>query len=123
MCLDRVTPVIKVPNIEKAKEFYLGFLSFDIDWEYILDEGRYVYLQISKDNCVLHLTEYCDDGCTGTSVRIETNDLSQYQKTLIEKGYHGVSLVVKDMEWGTKDMEILDPFGNKLIFTSGILTD
>lgn len=120
MCLERVTPVIKVSDIEKAKDFYIGFLKFDVDWEYTVENGRYSYLQISKGNCILHLTEYCDDGFPGVNVRIETEDLSRYQQLLSENAPCPVNPEIVSMDWGTKDMVIVDPFGNRLTFTTGV---
>ncbi|MGB8615193.1 MAG: glyoxalase superfamily protein, partial [Pseudolabrys sp.] len=30
----RVTPVLRIFSLEKAREFYLDFLGFKVDWEH-----------------------------------------------------------------------------------------
>ena len=58
----RVIPVLRMFSIEKAKEFYVGFLGFTIDWEHRFEDGLPIYMQVSRGNVVLHLSEHHGDG-------------------------------------------------------------
>jgi hypothetical protein len=44
-------------------------------------------MEVSKDGCVLHLSEQRGDCSPGAGVRIETNDLDGFHTELAAKGY------------------------------------
>src|SRR6266850_539584 len=55
MSLGRTTPILRIFDEAKAKEFYVEFLGFKVDWEHRFEPGLPLYMQVSKDECVLHL--------------------------------------------------------------------
>lgn len=117
MKLSKVTPILRVFDEEKTKEFYVDFLGFKVDWGHRFGDSLPLYLQVSKNDCILHLTEHHGDCCPGSALRIEVDEIESYQQELIDKGYKNSRPGIQDMPWGTKDMAITDPFGNRLIFT------
>ena len=46
----RTIPLLRIFDLEKAKEFYVGFLGFAVDWEHHFDQSAPAYLQ---STCVL----------------------------------------------------------------------
>lgn len=78
MSFARVTPILRIFDEAKAREFYVGFLEFNIDWEHRFSEGAPLYMQVSKDGCVLHLSEHYGDCCPGAAMRIQTDELELY---------------------------------------------
>lgn len=116
----KITPIIRIFDEGKAKEFYIDFLGFKIDFEHRFEDGLPLYMQVSRNGCVLHLTEHHGDCCPGTAMRIETPEVEKYQRELIKKQYKNSRPGVEDTPWGSKDMSIKDPFGNKLVFTNAI---
>ena len=109
-------PILRSFDEAKAKEFYVGFLGFNIDWEHRFEDNTPLYMQISKEGCIIHLSEHHGDSSPGASLRITTENLDHYHKELIDKRYKNARPGIQDMPWGTRDMAISDPFGNKLIF-------
>jgi len=109
-------PILRSFDEAKAKEFYVDFLGFQIDWEHRFEDNTPLYMQLSKDSCIIHLSEHHGDSSPGASLRILTPDLNGYQQLLLEKQYKNARPGIQDMPWGTRDMAISDPFGNKLIF-------
>lgn len=109
-------PILRSFDEVKAKEFYVDFLGFKIDWEHRFEDNTPLYMQLSKDACIIHLSEHHGDSSPGASLRILCSDLDAYQKELLEKKYKHARPGIQDMPWGTRDMSIADPFGNKLIF-------
>jgi uncharacterized glyoxalase superfamily protein PhnB len=79
-------------------------------------------MQISKDSCILHLSEHHGDASPGAAMRIETKELEAFQKQLAAKGYKYAAPDIEEMPWGSKHMSVRDPFGNRLTFTSAIST-
>ena len=122
MNFGNTTPILRSFDEAKAKEFYVDFLGFKIDWEHRFEEGMPLYMQISKDSCVIHLSEHHGDGAPGAAMRIETTELEEYQQQLLAKQYKYARPGIMDTSWGSRDMTVHDPFGNRLIFTSAIST-
>jgi len=118
MKLDSPKPILRSFDEAKAKEFYVEFLGFKIDWEHRFEQNTPLYMQISKGDCILHISEHHGDSCPGASLRIGVADLDSYQKELLAKNYKHARPGIQDQSWGTRDMTISDPFGNKLIFTN-----
>jgi uncharacterized glyoxalase superfamily protein PhnB len=107
---------------EEAKEFYLDFLGFTLDWEHRFEAQLPLYMQISKDRCILHLSEHHGDGSPGAAMRIETTDLDTFQRQLSAKQYRYARPSIETTPWGSHDMSVTDPFGNRLTFTDTIGT-
>jgi uncharacterized glyoxalase superfamily protein PhnB len=122
MNFGNTTPILRSFDEAKAKEFYVDFLGFKIDWEHRFEEGLPLYMQISKDGCVIHLSEHHGDCAPGAAMRIETTELEEYQQQLLAKQYKYARPGITDTSWGSRDMTVNDPFGNRLIFTSAIST-
>jgi len=45
--LQRVVPILRIFSVEKAREFYVGFLDFTWDWEHRFDDNAPIYAQVS----------------------------------------------------------------------------
>lgn len=117
MTLGSTTPILRIFDEAKAREFYVNFLGFKVDWQHRFDLGFPLYLQVSKDACVLHLTEHHGDCSPGAAVRIHTTGLSEYHAQLLAKDYRFARPDIEDTPWGSRDMAVKDPFGNRLVFT------
>ena len=117
-----VVPILRIFDEAKAREFYVDFLGFKVDWEHRFEPGLPLYLQVSKDGCVLHLSEHHGDCSPGAAIRIETSELDAFHAELASKHYKYARPEIENMPWGTRDMSVKDPFGNRLTFTTGIST-
>lgn len=113
-------PILRSFDEAKAREFYLKFLGFQVDWEHRFEPGLPLYMQVSREGCVLHLSEHHGDASPGAAVRIGVANVDAYCRELNAKGYPYARPGVHDMPWGTRDMEVKDPFGNRLVFTSAL---
>lgn len=118
----KTTPILRIFDEALAKAFYVDFLGFRIDFEHRFSPDLPLYLQVSKDQCVLHLSEHHGDSCPGAAMRIETEGLDEFQAALLAKHYKHALPHIQEMPWGTRDMSITDPFGNRLVFTTAIST-
>lgn len=118
----RVTPILRIFDEAKTREFYVGFLGFRVDWEHRFEPGLPLYLQVSREGCILHLSEHHGDCCPGAAMRIEVEDIDAYHAELTAKEYGYARPDVGDTPWDSRDMSVKDPFGNRLTFTSAIST-
>ena len=117
MNLSPPIPILRSFDETKAKEFYIDFLEFTLDWEHRFEEGLPLYMQISKGECVIHLSEHHGDCSPGAALRIEIDDLDGFCRQLNKKKYKNARPGINDQPWG-RDMYIGDPFGNRLIFSN-----
>ncbi len=116
MTLGKVTPILRVFDEAKTREFYVDFLGFNVDWEHRFEDDLPLYMQVSKDSCVIHLSEHHGDSCPGAALRIDVAQLDSYHKVLTEKRYKNARPGIQDQPWGCREMIIKDPFGNRLVF-------
>jgi catechol 2,3-dioxygenase-like lactoylglutathione lyase family enzyme len=117
MSLGKPIPILRSFDEAKAKEFYVGFLGFTVDFEHRFEPGLPLYMQVSRDGCVLHLSEHYGDAMPGAAIRIETSELDAFQAELIAKQYGFARPGIDEQPWG-RDMSVKDPFGNRLIFSA-----
>ena len=107
-------PILRIFDVAKAKEFYLGYLGFRADWEHRFEGVSPVYMQVSRGNLVLHLSEHYGDCCPGSTVYVPMTGVDDYHRELIAKEYGYLRPGVEDSPWGSRCMEVIDPFGNRL---------
>jgi uncharacterized glyoxalase superfamily protein PhnB len=120
MLLGKTTPILRIFDERKAREFYLDFLGFAVMFEHRFEPNLPLYMEVRRADCVLHLSEHHGDACPGSALRIEVSDLDALQTELLRRDDRHARPVIEDMPWGTRDMTIADPFGNRLTFTSAI---
>ncbi|MNI45858.1 Glyoxalase-like domain protein [compost metagenome] len=111
-----VTPIFRIFDENKAKEFYFEYLGFQLDWEHRYTSDLPLYMQISKQNLILHLTEHYGDCSPGSSIRISITGIEDFHKELQDKRYTYSRPGIEITEWNTKEVRLIDPFGNKLTF-------
>ena len=116
----RAIPIFRIFDVEKAREFYVEFLGFTVDWEARFDDTAPVYMQVSRDGLVLHLSEHHGDGCPGATVAVQTAGLEDYHREITAKGYRFMRPGIEIAPWNARVMEVIDPFGNRLRFNEPI---
>jgi Glyoxalase superfamily protein len=71
MNLGNTTPIFRIFDEGKAREFYVGFLGFSVDWEHRVEPNTPLYMQVSRGTCLLHLSEHHGDCCPGAAARVQ----------------------------------------------------
>lgn len=120
MPLSRTTPILRIFDEAKAREFYLGFLGFELVFEHRFEPGLPLYMGVRRDGCTLHLSEHHGDASPGAAMRIEVTDIDALCAELRSREYRYARPEVAEMPWGTRDFTVTDPFGNRLTFTDAI---
>ncbi|HVG80936.1 MAG TPA: glyoxalase superfamily protein [Methylomirabilota bacterium] len=114
---ERTVPILRIFSEEKAKEFYLGFLGFTLDWEHRFEPGMPLYMQVSRAGLVLHLSEHHGDGAPGATVFVETAGLDAFHAEVTAKNYKYLRPGIEDAPWGARVMTVIDPFSNRIRFS------
>ena len=108
-------PILRSFDETKAKEFYITFLGFKVDWEHRFADDAPLYMQVSRGDSVIHLSEHHGDCSPGARIRIEMLDLEDYLDQLRTSRYRYArpGKPVKQ-PWGLKEVTLYDPFCNRL---------
>src|SRR5712671_6741702 len=110
----RSIPILRIFDIAKAKEFYLGFLGFKVDFEHRFEPDLPLFMQISLGDVILYLSEHHGDCSPGAKIVIETSGLAAYHADLAAKKYGYARPGLVEQPWGATTMTIADPFYNHI---------
>ena len=113
---ERVTPIFRIFSVDKAKEFYVDFLGFKIDWEHRFEVGAPLYMQISRGKLVIHLSEHYGDCCPGSTAFVTMSGIEEFHREVSSKRYPYLHPGLGMTPWNAKCMEVIDPFGNHIRF-------
>jgi uncharacterized glyoxalase superfamily protein PhnB len=116
----QVVPIFRIFDEAKAREFYVGFLGFTIDWEHRFEPDAPLYMQVSRGGCTLHLSEHVGDACPGSTAFVRVTGIDEYHTELIAKKYKYNRPGLEIAPWNAKCMEVIDPFGNRLRFNEDL---
>ena len=114
---ERTVPIFRIFSEEKAKEFYLGFLGFQLDWEHRFEPGMPLYMQVSRAGLVLHLSEHHGDGSPGSTLFVETTGLDALHAEVTARNYKYLRPGIEEAPWGARVMTVIDPFSNRIRFS------
>jgi len=120
MRLNSAIPILRMFDIAKTREFYLDYLGFAVDFEHRFHDNAPLFMGISRDDLMIFLSEHHGDGSPGVHVRIETDGVRELHAELQKKQYRYMNPDVQEQEWGTREMTVIDPVGNRLIFSEPI---
>jgi uncharacterized glyoxalase superfamily protein PhnB len=112
----KTVPILRTFDVVKAKEFYVGFLGFAVDWEHRFDEGSPAYMQVSRGGLVLHLSEHQGDCCPGSTVFVWMTGVEEFLREITSKGYQYLRPGIETAFYGARCVQVTDPFGNRIRF-------
>lgn len=105
--------ILRIFDEAKAREF-CDFLGFCVDWEHRFEPNLPLYMQVSRGNLVLHLSEHYGDCSPDSTVFVRMQGIDELHTELIAKNYKYLCPGVELAPWNDKTMELTDPFGNRL---------
>lgn len=113
----RVTPQLRSTNWQRTRAFYEEGLGFSVDWEHRFEPGFPVFAQVTRDGLSLFLTEHSGDCQVGGAAYIIVADVDTLHREIIARGVP-VHEPPEDTPWGTREMCVIDPDGNRLRFAN-----
>lgn len=111
-----VVPILRIFDVAKAQEFYVGYLGFVSDWEHHFDDHSPAYLQVSRDGMTLHLSEHHGDACPGSTVFVWMTGIEEFHRELSGKNYKYLRPGLECTFYNARMFEVIDPFGNRIRF-------
>ena len=109
-------PVLRIFDEVAARAFYIDYLGFKLHWEHRFDQGLPAYMQVSRGECLLHLSGHHGDASPGANLRIGCDDVHALLAELKSKAYSALRPAIDTPPWGGEELTITDPFANRLTF-------
>ena len=108
-------PIFRIFAEDKAREFYLDFLGFTLDWEHRFGDNFPLYAQVSRSGFILHLSGHHGDASPGATAFVAMQGVRAYRQELAASNYKHMKPGLEDLPWG-QVMEVIDPFSNRIRF-------
>lgn len=115
IALERIFPILRMFDEAKAREFYIDFLGFEVEWEHRFGENFPLYMQVSRAGMGLHLSGHHGDATPGSNIFVTMHGVHAFQRELAAKDHRYMKPGVEELPWGDV-MEVTDPFGNRIRF-------
>lgn len=115
LAFTHTAPILRIFDADKAKQFYLEFLGFGLDWEHRFGDNFPLYMQVSRAGLILHLSEHHGDASPGSTVFVTTRGLDGFQQALAAQDYTYMKPGIEALDWG-RVMTVTDPFSNRIKF-------
>lgn len=116
----QIIPILRIFDVDKAMEFYVGWLGFHIDWQHRFEPGTPLYMQVSCGGVLLHLSEHHGDSTPGAKIFIECTGVRELQKELMDKNYNYGRPCLEKEPWNSISVTVIDPFMNRLAFNEAL---
>lgn len=115
IAFEQAVPIVRIFDVTKAHEFYLGFLGFSVDWEHRYGDSFPLYTQVSRGGLRLHLSEHAGDATPGCNMVVHMRGIRTLHEELIGKNYRYMRPGLEDE--GTRlEVTVIDPFQNRIRF-------
>lgn len=112
-------PILRTFDEARAKAFYCEFLGFAVTFEHRFEPGLPLHMGLKLGACELHVSEHYGDATPGSAVRIPVDDVIRYATELRAKDFGSARPgKPKQTPWGTQEITVIDPAGNRLTFFS-----
>lgn len=109
-------PVLRTQSEAIAREFYVDYLRFRVEWVHRFEPGLPAYLRLRRGRGILDLSEHHGDGTPGTVVWIPVVSAAALCAELSERPHPRLRPSIDDAAPGGPTVEVTDPFGNVLRF-------
>lgn len=123
IAIQQTIPILRIFDESKAREFYIDFLGFSVDWEHRFEPGMPLYMQVSRAGLTQHLSEHHGDACPGSTVFVWMQGIEAFHREITARNYGCLRPGVERTFYGTKCMEVIDPFGNRIRFNERLTND
>ncbi|RWI28685.1 glyoxalase superfamily protein [Mesorhizobium sp.] len=115
IALEQAVPIVRIFDVAKASEFYLGYLGFTVDWEHRYGDNFPLYMQISRSGLRLHLSEHAGDATPGGNMCVYMTGIRDLHKELQAQDYRYMKPGLQD-EGDRLELQVTDPFSNRIRF-------
>lgn len=107
-------PVLRIQDEALAKEFYVEYLGFCVEWEHRFEAELPLYMRIRRGETLLDLSEHHGDGTPGTVVWIPIGNAEAFHADISSRPHRRLRPGIDRGAPGGPTVAVTDPFGNTL---------
>jgi catechol 2,3-dioxygenase-like lactoylglutathione lyase family enzyme len=115
--MQTVIPQFRITNAQRSKAFYVDGLGFKIDWEHRFEPGFPLFMQLTRAEQTIFLSEHEGDCKVGGAAYFVVPDVDACYDEFVARGVAPTELPA-DTPWETREMVLTDPDGNRLRFAT-----
>ena len=112
-----VIPQFRITEARRSAAFYVDGLGFAIDWEHRFEPGFPVFMQLTRAGQSIFLSEHTGDCKVGGTAYFVVPDVEGCWRDFVARGLVPTEPPA-DTPWGTREMVVTDPDGNRLRFAT-----
>lgn len=114
-----VIPQLRITSADRSLAFYVDGLGFSVDWTHQFEHGFPLFMQLTRQGQTIFLTEHTGDCQVGGAVYFKVPDVEEFATFIMARGVNGFERPAIT-PWGTREMLLTDPDGNRLRFATDI---
>ena len=109
-------PVLRMFDERLAREFYVDYLGFRVEWEHRFEPSTPLYLRLTRSGLTVDLSEHHGDGTPGSVLWIPVRDVYGLHRELRDNAHGHIRPGVDPDAPGGATLQVIDPFSNVLRF-------
>ncbi len=117
--MQSVIPQLRITNATNSLAFYVDGLGFSVDWKHQFEPGYPWFFQLTRATQTIFLTEHAGDCEVGGAVYFLVPDVDACFASFSSKALK-FSKLPANTPWGTREMLLHDPDGNRLRFAANL---
>jgi catechol 2,3-dioxygenase-like lactoylglutathione lyase family enzyme len=106
----RGIPAFRIFSLEKARQFYVGFPGFKVDWEHRFESAP-AFMREPRAGLSFYHSGHHDDGTPVAFVSV--TGVRELRRELNDKKYRYNRPGPQEQEWGMTELTVIDPFANR----------
>lgn len=114
-----VLPQFRITDARRSIPFYVDGLGFRTDWEHRFEPGFPVFTQMTRAGQSIFLSEHEGDCKVGGAAYFVVPDVDACYREIVARGIVRTDPTA-DTPWGTREMVVKDPDGNRIRFASSV---
>ena len=111
--MQNVIPSLRITSYKQSKAFYVDGLGFHIDWEHRFEPHFPVFLQITREDMTIYLSEHAGDCQVGGLIHFFVPDVDAWYQEFQQKGVPITEPPSESLP-RLRNMTVTDPDGNQL---------
>ena len=110
--VQNVIPALQISSWNDSRQFYIEGLRFAVDWQHRFESGFPLFIQISRGDLTLYLSEHTGDCEVGGLVYLYVEDVDAWHRQVVANGIDAPP--PENQEFGLRDFRVRDCDGNQL---------
>ncbi|MCG7755604.1 MAG: glyoxalase superfamily protein [Nitrosomonas sp.] len=112
-----VIPQLRITSAAASLPFYVDGLGFVVDWKHQFEPGFPLFVQLTRRDQTIFLTEHAGDCQVGGAIYFVVPDVEDCYQEFTNRGITTIESP-HDTPWKSREMVVTDPDGNRLRFAT-----